>query len=77
MSILTQNERDGLDDVFKSIHSSNNNYKNIKELLAFIISKIKRFKLKKFVKQAKYGTKQTFFSRFLSFIDKKKKKLSK
>ncbi|MFT5660371.1 MAG: hypothetical protein ACI9TV_001012 [Sulfurimonas sp.] len=77
MSVLTQNERDGLDDVFSSIHSSNNKYKYIKELSAFIISKEKGFFPTKLLKQAKYGIKQTSFSHFLSFTSKKKKKLSK
>ena len=77
MSVLTQSERDGLDDVFSSIHSDDNNYKYIKDLSALIISKKNTHSVKKFFKQAKYGIKQSNFSHFLSFIGKKKKNLSK
>lgn len=78
MSALTQNERDGLDDVFSSIHSNNNNkYKYFKELSDFIISKEKKFPQIRLFKQAKYAVKKSSFSHFISFIAKKKKKLSK
>ena len=77
MSTLTQSERDGLDDVFLSIHSDNNSYKRIKELSTLVISKKNDYSMKKFFKQAKYGVKATNFSHFLSFLGKKKKNLSK
>ena len=77
MSALTKSERDGLDDVFLSIHSSNNSYNIFKELLTFIISKKKKFSIQKLLKQANYGIKQRSFSHFLSFNTKKKKNLSK
>ena len=77
MSTLTKSERDGLDDVFLSIHSNNNNYNIIKELSTFIISKKKRFPMTKLLKQAKYRIKQRNLSHFLSFNSKKKKNLSK
>ena len=77
MSVLTQNERDGLDDVFSSIHSSNNNYNIIKELSLFIIQKKNDFFKTKLLKQAKYGTKQRKKAHFSSFLSKKKKILSK
>ena len=77
MSTLTQSERDGLDDAFLSIHSSNNNYNRIKELSTFVISKKKSFSIKKLLKQANYGIKQRGFSHFLAFNTRKKKNLSK
>lgn len=77
MSTLTQSERDGLDDVFKSIHSSNNNYNIIKELSTFVISKKKSFSITKLFKQANYRIKPRSFSHFLPFNTKKKKNLSK
>ena len=77
MSALTQKERDGLDEAFSSIHSHNNNYKYIKEISTFIISKKKDFFSAKLFKQAKYGVKESGFSHLLSFFTKKKKNLSK
>jgi hypothetical protein len=77
MSVLTQNERDGLEDVFSSIHSNNKNYKIIKELSFFIILIKRDFSITKFIKHAKYGIKQRKISQFLSFNTKKKKNLSK
>ena len=77
MSTLTQSERDGLDDVFLSINSSNNSYNIIKELSTFIISKKKKFSMPKLLKQANYRIKQRSFSQFLPFNTKKKKNLSK
>lgn len=77
MSTLTQKERDGLDEVFLSINSSNDNYKHLKELSKLIISKKNDFSMTKFFKRPKYRIKQTKFSHFLSFISKKKKNLSK
>ena len=77
MSALTQNERDGLDDVFSSINADNNSYKFSRELSSFLISKKSDIYSSKLFKQANYGIKQSIFSHFLSFIDKKKKNLSK
>ena len=36
MGVLTKNGRDGLEDVFLSIHTSTNKYKKIKDLSAKI-----------------------------------------
>ena len=77
MSALTQNERDGLDDVFLSINSDNNNYKFIKELSTLVIFKKRDYSMPKFLKRAKYGIKQRNFSHFSSIFGKKKKNLSK
>ena len=77
MSTLTQKERDGLDEVFLSIHSSNDNYKYTKELLTLIIPKSKGYFVLMASKLAKYGIKLSMFSQFPSFSTKKKKNLSK
>jgi hypothetical protein len=77
MSILTQNERDGLEDVFSSIHSCDTNHRLLKGVLPLIMF-IKRYFLEtKFYKLAKYGVKAIYFSHFSSFKHKKKKNLSK
>jgi len=76
MGALTKNERDGLDDVFLSIHSVSK-YEKLKDLSALIISKPKRLHFKKLVKQAKYELKETKISHFLFKFAKKKKNLSK
>lgn len=77
MSILTQSERDGLDDVFSSIQSDNNNYKFLKDLSLFIMSKKNDILSTRLLKQAKYGIKQRKKPYFLTFNSKKKKNLSK
>ena len=77
MSALTKNERDGLEDVFLSIHSNQDKYQKIKEISSLIISKSNNFSMLKLLKQAKYGLKETNFSHFIAFIAKKKKNLSK
>jgi hypothetical protein len=76
MGALTKNERDGLEDVFLSIHRVSR-YEKLKDLSAFIILKPSTLNLKKLVKQAKYGLKETKISHFLLKIAKKKKNLSK
>ncbi|WP_457748493.1 hypothetical protein [Sulfurimonas sp.] len=77
MGILTKNERDGLEDVFLSIHTSTNKYKKIKDLSALIMSHQTTLNFKKLLKQAKYGLKETKLSHFLLKYSKKKKNLSK
>jgi len=76
MSILTKREREGLDDVFSSIQTNDNNYNLFKDLSFFIISKKRLLLSSKALKVAKYGIKQRKKSYFLSFISKKKKNLS-
>jgi hypothetical protein len=73
MSTLTKNERDGLEDVFLSIHSKNKR----KELLSLIMAKDMSLHLFILLKRAKEGLKESRFSHFFAFIDKKKKFLSK
>ena len=77
MSALTKSERDGLEDVFLSIHSNHDKFKRIKELSALVIYKGSEFSMSKLLKQAKYGLKETNLSHFMPFISKKKKYLSK
>ena len=77
MSALTKNERDGLEDVFLSIHSNKDKLQRIKDLSTLIISNGNNFSIQKMLKQAKYGIKETGFSHFIPFIGKKKKNLSK
>ncbi len=77
MGVLTKNERDGLEDVFLSIHTSTNKYKKIKDLSALIMTHETTLNFKKLLKQAKYGLKETKISHFLLKYSKKKKNLSK
>ena len=77
MSALTKKERDGLDDVFLSIHSHVDKYQKIKELSSFIIHHNPPIFFVKLLKQAKYGLKKAKISRFLPKTGKKKKNLSK
>lgn len=77
MSILSKQERDGLEDVFLSIHSGSNKYKKIKDLSSLIIASEISSVLSKLLKRAKLGLKKRKTSHILTFIDKKKKSLSK
>jgi len=77
MSVLSKQERDGLEDVFLSIHSGSDKYKKIKDLSSLIIASEISSALSKLLKRAKLGLKKTKTSHFLTFIDKKKKSLSK
>jgi len=77
MSVLSKNERDGLDDVFLSIHSNMDKYQKIKEISALIISSKDKFSIQKLLKQANYGLKETRFTNLMIYFDKKKKNLSK
>ena len=77
MSALTKKERDGLDDVFLSIHSHVDKYQKIKELSSFIIHHNSPIFFIKLLKQANYGLKKAKILRFLTKIPKKKKNLSK
>ncbi len=77
MSTLTKSERDGLEDVFMSIHSNREKYKKIKELSSFVINNEISLSLSKLLKHAKLGLKKSKSSNFFTFFDKKKKSLSK
>jgi hypothetical protein len=77
MSTLTKNEREGLDDVFLSIHSDKNRYEKLKQLSSLIMSHETTINCLKLVKQAKIGLKETKISHYLLNLSKKKKNLSK
>ncbi len=77
MSVLTQNERDGLNEVFLSIQTNKDKYQKIKEISALIFSHQTSINISKLFKHAKYGLKETKLSCFLLNLTKKKKNLSK
>lgn len=77
MSTLTKKERDGLDDVFMSIHSNSDKYRKLKGISSLITAKDYKFSMHTLLEQAKQGLKETNFSHFLAYIAKKKKFLSK
>lgn len=77
MSTLTKQERDGLEDVFLSIHTNDNRYKTIKEISSLIIVSTISIAASKLLKRAKFGLKKKKTLYFLSFFNKKKKSLSK
>jgi len=77
MSTLSKREREGLEDVFLSIHTNRKKYQSIKYISSLIVSKANGFSIKKLLKQANYGLKETKNTHFSSIKDKKKKNLSK
>ncbi len=77
MGALTKNERDGLEEVFLSIHANNEKLQRIKEISSLILSRGSTLFVNTFLKQVKYGIKETNISHFVRFIAKKKKYLSK
>ena len=77
MSVLTKNERDGLEDAFLSIQSRQNKYRKIKEISSLIMSRKTSPNLRNLLKQAKIGLNKTKLSHLISLFSKKKKNLSK
>ncbi|MCF6309956.1 MAG: hypothetical protein L3J19_05715 [Sulfurimonas sp.] len=77
MSALTNRERDGLEDVFLSIHSNGNKYNKVKDLSSLITAGKISSALSKLLRRAKIGLKKKKSSKLLSYFDKKKKSLSK
>ena len=77
MSALTKEERDGLEDVFLSIHSHNKKFEKFKQLSQIIIYKKFDFSFKYLLKGSKYGGKKINFSHLLTLFTKKKKHLRK
>jgi len=77
MSALTTNEKDGLDEVFLSIHTHTDKYKKIKEISTLLIFNKPKFNMTRLIKVAKYGLKETKTSQFIFSFTKKKKNLSK
>ncbi len=77
MNVLTTNERDGLEDVFLSIHTDNNKYKKIKNISAMIANHKLSFSNNSLFKRAKFGLNEFKLSHFWAELGKKKKFLSK
>jgi len=77
MSALTKNERDGLEDVFLSIHTHSEKYQKIKEISSLIMEHNSTVNFSNLLKRAKYGLKEAKISHFLVNLSKKKKNLSK
>jgi len=77
MNVLTTNEREGLEDVFLSIHTDNNKYNKIKNISALILNNKLNFSAHSLFKRAKFGLNELKLSYFLSNLGKKKKYLSK
>jgi len=77
MSALTKRERDGLEDVFLSIHSNNSRYKKVKDLSSIIMDSDISTVLSKLLKHTKIGLKRSKSSKLMMFFTKKKKSLSK
>ena len=77
MNVLTTSERDGLEDVFLSIHTDNNKYQKIKNISTMIINHKLSFSSNSLFKRAKFGLNELKLSHFLAKIGKKKKYLSK
>lgn len=77
MGTLTKNERDGLEDVFLSIHTNKKRYEKMKGISTLIISHGNSFNMLKLLIQAKNSLKETKISHFVDYLSKKKKKLSK
>jgi len=76
MGTLTHKERDGLEEVFLSLHSLSR-YEKLKNLSALIFQKNNKDFFKNILKLAHSGTKERKISQFLLKISKKKKNLSK
>jgi hypothetical protein len=77
MGALTQNERDGLDEVFLSIHSKEDKLEKMKNLALLFTSHKSTQNFSKLFNRAKHGLKETKLSHFLLQYTKKKKNLSK
>lgn len=77
MTTLTNRERDGLDDVFLSIHSNSDKYKKIRVFTSIIITSDISIACSKVLKHAKIGLKKAKNLHILSLFTKKKNSLSK
>jgi len=77
MGTLTKSERDGLEDVFLSIHSNGARYQKLKDFSSFLVSKDISFLISKLLKHANIGIKIGKISNFMTILGKKKKNLSK
>ncbi len=77
MSTLTKRERDGLEDVFLSIHSNGDKYKKLKNISSLILHRNFHIYSHRLLKRGKIGLKRSKLSLFFINLGKKKKNLSK
>jgi len=77
MGTLTKKERDALEDVFLSIHTSSDKSKKLKEFLNLLSLYIRKFNFKNQLKVVNKGLKETKLSQFSLKSAQKKKNLSK
>lgn len=77
MGTLTKKERDGLEDVFLSIHANNHKLQKIKDLSKLLIHKSFHFSIQKLIKDVNKGFKGTNIENLALFLDKTKKHLRK
>jgi len=76
MGTLSNKERDALEDVFLSIHSSGNRHINIKDYYSILVSNKISLALSNLLKRASFGLKKRKRTHFYHFFTKKKKPLS-
>ncbi len=77
MSTLTKDERNGLEDVFLSIHTNKAKYHRLKKLVTLsLLNEIKQ-QYEIIIKETKYKPTLVKFSKFFTKTEKKKKYLSK
>jgi len=77
MSTMTKKEREGLEDVFLSIHTNKDKYIKLKQLSSLIMTQTTTINLLNLLKEAKQGVKERKISQFLLNSTQKKKNLSK
>lgn len=77
MSTLTKNEREGLEDVFLSIHTNKNKYMKLKQISSLIMSHTPTINVLELLREAKQGLNETKISHYLLNSSQKKKNLSK
>ena len=77
MSILTQNERDGLEEVFLSIKTSSSRYEKLKSFILLWSGIHTEKEMKKGTKARATGNFRDKLTKNFSFLAKVKKNLSK
>lgn len=77
MSALTQKEREGLEDVFMSIHTNQAKLNKLKEIASLLFTKSRRVRAAEPLFIFKKSNKNRSFSDILSYFQKTKKNLSK
>lgn len=77
MSYLTKSEREGLEDIFLSIHTNDNKSLKLRRILTSLHYKLVPFFTYNLYKKIKTHTKQPKFPYFRAYLTKQKKNLSK